>query len=65
MIHFVTLFYDETEYCCANYSVISMSELVGIYGSMYITTGTKKPNALYADGSPLGAYRTGQSKRWL
>ena len=62
MIYFVTLFYDETEYCCANYSVISMSELVVIYVwfNVDITTGTKKPNALYADGWPLGAYRTFQ-----
>jgi hypothetical protein len=48
MIHFVIFCYDETEYGCAKYSVISMSELVGIYGLFngyitYISTGTKKP----------------------
>jgi hypothetical protein len=40
-----------------------MSELVGIYGwfnvyVIYITTETKKPNALYADGSPLAGLNT-------
>ena len=39
MIYFVTFCYDETESCCANYSV-------------------KKPNALYADGSPLASLNT-------
>jgi hypothetical protein len=72
MIYFVTFCFEETESCCVKYSVISMSELVGIYGwfnvyVIYITTETKKPNALYADGSPLAGLNTHnmQTKRIL